>query len=261
MFGLALAIYRLFIVWNRSKKVIVVPATLCLVNAVCGYLTLGPLTTTFILLGFILLSLVSNVLCSVLIIWRVFRSANHSTPFSARFKLYQKVAEAIVQSAAIYSTASIALGLTFFFNPNNKPGFLVCLAVFPPLIGLVFSFIVLRMARTSAEDAARRSSHTGNDKRHTIIAPNRRSMSVQLHMPPFPPPAFHLATLDFPEDARVTDSSNASTNTVKPVNPLTRNNTSLAEDLGLEGPPGGNDLDVLDVRTSKSSWSDSGGLR
>lgn len=86
-------------------------------------------------------------------------------------------------------------------------------------------------------------------------------MSVQLHMPPFPPPAFHLATLDFPEDTRVTDSSNASTDTVKPVEPLTRNNSSLAEDLDLEGPPGGNDLDVLDVRTSKSSWSDSGGLR
>lgn len=125
--------------------------------------------------------------------------------------------------------------------------------------GLVFSFIVLRMARSSAEEAARRSSHTGNggvDKRHTIITPNRRPLSVQLHMPPFPPPAFHLATLDFPEDAQAMESSNASTNSVIPKEPLTRSNSSLAEDRDLEGPPGENDLDVPDIRTSKSSWVD-----
>ncbi|KAL1938122.1 hypothetical protein VTO73DRAFT_11951 [Trametes versicolor] len=170
--------------------------------------------------------------------------------------IFQKVAEAIVQSAAIYSTASIALALTFFLNPHNKPGFLVCLDVFPPLIGLVFSFIILRMARSSAEDASRLSSHTANctDKPRSVIRPRSRPLSVRLHIPPFPPPALQLATFDIREDIQETGSSNESTNSFKPAK-LKLQNSELAEDRDLEGPPREDDLGVLDIRGSKSSWN------
>ncbi len=45
---------------------------------------------------------------------------------------YRRVVEAIVQSAAIYSTASIALVVTSFLSPNI--GYVACLSVFPQLI-------------------------------------------------------------------------------------------------------------------------------
>ncbi len=87
---------------------------------------------------------------------------------------YRRVVEAIVQSAAIYSTASIALVVTSFLSPNI--GYVACLSVFPQLIvrscftgasfwtelipdtdgpaitlqGVVFTLIVIQIARKSA---------------------------------------------------------------------------------------------------------------
>lgn len=69
---------------------------------------------------------------SVLIIWRVFRSADQYMPPSTRLKLFGMVVEAIVQSAAIYSMASISLIITNVESIDI--GFEACLSIFPPLI-------------------------------------------------------------------------------------------------------------------------------
>ena len=82
---------------------------------------------------------------------------------------YHRLVEAIVQSAAIYSTASIALVVTFFLSPNI--GFPMCLSAFSQLIvrlsyclctnfappepsdvlqGVVFSLITIQLVRKSA---------------------------------------------------------------------------------------------------------------
>ncbi|OJT07005.1 hypothetical protein TRAPUB_2135 [Trametes pubescens] len=173
--------------------------------------------------------------------WRVFSksSVNRYTPLSARLKLFRKVTEAILQSAAIYSMASVTLIATLFISVDI--GFVVCIGVFPSL---------LRMARSSAEDATRLASHTLNgrvDNCRGVIPPSH-PMNVQLPIHPIPPATFHLSTLKFPEDAHATDSSNASTNSVKPVELLPRNMSSHAEDRDLEGTPGEIALGVLDIR-------------
>lgn len=138
----------------------------------CGYVTLGHLlkfefvrtpngdltVKIFTLLAFFCLSFTSNVLCSgtllglfytdargalqrpsfmadfssVLIIWRVFRNADQYTPPSTRLKRFGRVVEAIVQSAAIYSMASLSLIITNFESIDI--GFEACLSIFPPLI-------------------------------------------------------------------------------------------------------------------------------
>ncbi len=166
--------------------------------SVGGYITLTPLVAEqftpipFAPIAFFSLSFSSNVLCSgthpdlicttfvkmavqnsllyitdlalALIMWRVFSksSVNRYTPLSARLKLFRKVTEAILQSAAIYSMASVTLIATLFISVDI--GFVVCIGVFPSLIvsihsfqcfhsnvltrgaakGLVFFFIVLR---------------------------------------------------------------------------------------------------------------------
>ncbi|EIW62606.1 uncharacterized protein TRAVEDRAFT_42957 [Trametes versicolor FP-101664 SS1] len=233
LIGDTFMIYRVFLVWNRSRKVIILPAILCLIHGVCGYVTLGGLLLSepvfksdrflpvkiFTLLAFFCLSFTSNVLSSALIIWRVFRNANRYTPPSTRLKLYRMVVEAIVQSAAIYSMASLSLIIT---NVESiDVGFEVCLSLFPPLIGLVFSFIVLRMARSSAEDVARRlASHTRDwesDKPSCIITSHIRPTNVQLHTPPVPLPVSRLTTRELPTDAQTTYICNASTSSIKPA--------------------------------------------
>ena len=76
---------------------------------------------------------------SVLIMWRLLRSdmlvhAHWQWHSRAWFNLvrYRRVFEAIVQSAAVYSTASIALVVTSFLSPNI--GYVACLSIFSPLI-------------------------------------------------------------------------------------------------------------------------------
>ncbi|KAL1938121.1 hypothetical protein VTO73DRAFT_11950 [Trametes versicolor] len=271
LIGDVFMIYRLFLVWNRSRKVIILPAILCLVHGVCGYVTLGGLLSQsvidgwglsiaparlFTLLAFFSLSFTSNVSCSALIIWRVFRSMNQYTPPSARLKLFRTVVEAIVQSAAIYSMASLALVITTV--ASRYVGFNICISMFPSLIGLVFSFIVLRMARISEKDAAQLASsfHTGSgrptDKSRAATSPSR-PMNVRLPIPPIPPPVLDLATNNIPEDLHVTASSSASTSSAQPAEVLLRNSSSFAHDL--EGPPGEEVLGILNIRASKSLWN------
>ncbi|PIL26563.1 hypothetical protein GSI_12321 [Ganoderma sinense ZZ0214-1] len=75
-----------------------------------------------------------------LIMWRVLRlkssEAQEHWGWHSRaifnFVRYRRVFEAIVQSAAIYSAASISLLVTLFISHNV--GFYACLSVFPPLI-------------------------------------------------------------------------------------------------------------------------------
>ena len=79
-------------------------------------------------------------LCQVLIMWRVLRQKGsevqdhwdwHSLAIF-NFVRYRRVFAAIIQSAAIYSVASISLLVTTLISPNI--GFYACLSVFPPLI-------------------------------------------------------------------------------------------------------------------------------
>ena len=71
--------------------------------------------------------------------WRVLRTIDHAqahwewhsrTWFN--LILYRRVLEALIQSAAMYSVASIALVITSFLSPNV--GYAVCLSVFSQLI-------------------------------------------------------------------------------------------------------------------------------
>lgn len=75
-----------------------------------------------------------------LLVWRVLRSkgpeVDDSWKWHSRaifnFVRYRRVFEAIIQSAAIYSTASLSLLITTFVSPNI--GLYACLCAFPPLI-------------------------------------------------------------------------------------------------------------------------------
>ncbi|CDO73382.1 hypothetical protein BN946_scf185013.g16 [Trametes cinnabarina] len=125
LIGDAFIIFRVYIIWGRKTKVVVLPAILVMVDA-------------------------------GLIMWRTLRSTyGPAAPkvISRRFGLkHRKVVEAILQSAAIYSAASIVLIITYFISPTVA--YSACVGIFPSLIGLVFSFIVLRLARRSRENAA-----------------------------------------------------------------------------------------------------------
>ncbi|KAL1938112.1 hypothetical protein VTO73DRAFT_11941 [Trametes versicolor] len=246
LIGDSFMIYRLFLVCNRSRKAVGFPAMLFLLNLLCGYLALAPGPGfAFIPLSFFLFSFLCNAVCSALIMRHVLRNINQYTSLSARLQLFRKVVEAIVQSAAIYSTASFALGITLICSPAI--GFDACIGVFSSLIGLVFSFIVLRLARSAAGDAARLDPHTqdrGADGCRDAIE-TCRPMSVLLHIPAFLPPTLQQSSVRFSNDVQLAESLVI---IIKPAEVLLRN-VPCFDDVNvsnLEGRLGEDDLNVLD---------------
>ncbi|KAI0669072.1 hypothetical protein C8Q78DRAFT_227947 [Trametes maxima] len=167
LIGDGFMIYRAYIVWDRRWLLIVPPAILLLVEVVLGYITasLGTLHVSDAQAKncvdiWCILSVVLNILCSGLIMQRILwpenrvRVCNTATKYKS---VRRRVVESVIQSAAIYSFASISFGVTSYLSP--KIGFPVCHSLFPPVIGLVFLLIVIRINR---------NAHTGESSSDTM---------------------------------------------------------------------------------------------
>ncbi|TFK84489.1 hypothetical protein K466DRAFT_577280 [Polyporus arcularius HHB13444] len=143
LIGDGFMIYRLYRVFSRWWPVIVLPTFLLLLDAVIGY------TSTFTgIVGFYM-SAVNNR--------------------KSKLKIW-KVIEATVQSTAIYSAAAVSLVITFV--NSTAVGYPTCLNVFPALIGLVFSFIVIRVALNARAAARPDSQYRGSSTGRTTYASN-----------------------------------------------------------------------------------------
>ncbi|OSD03869.1 hypothetical protein PYCCODRAFT_208126 [Trametes coccinea BRFM310] len=167
LIGDGFMIYRAYIVWDRMWVVIVAPSILLLVEVVLGYITSGmgslnatPAQAKDCVDIWCIISVVLNILCSGLImkriLWPVSRVRACTTTKTKSIR--RRVVESVIQSAAIYSVASISFGITSFLSPNI--GFPVCHSLFPPVIGLVFLLIVIRINR-NASNGDSTTSDTG----------------------------------------------------------------------------------------------------
>ncbi|KAH9903320.1 hypothetical protein C8Q73DRAFT_47274 [Cubamyces lactineus] len=199
----AMMMYRVLVVWARRRIVLVAPAILTAIGVATGY---GSLIEGSILnfngfpVPFCIATICTNVLCTVLIMWRILRSSHGSMvpiPITRRFALARRVAEAIVQSAAIYTVASASLLITY--STSQADGYLACLNIFPSLIGLIFSFIVLRLAKqrpTPDSDSTHWQTRRISARLHenddcTLTLPMTRCSSIYLT----PPLQIHLSPL------------------------------------------------------------------
>ncbi|OJT07010.1 hypothetical protein TRAPUB_2140 [Trametes pubescens] len=146
-------IYRAFVIWERQWKIIALPLILLILDAISGYLSTTPKGDNLtMMILFPCASFLTNSLSTALIMWRVLAGGGANTAQVARFTLYRRVITAIVQSAAVYSVASITLLVTVSVSPDSA--YATCLTMFPPFIGLIFSLVVLRLARRSAASDA-----------------------------------------------------------------------------------------------------------
>ncbi|KAI0742382.1 hypothetical protein C8Q80DRAFT_904171 [Daedaleopsis nitida] len=123
-------IYRLYVVWNWRKYVVAIPILLLLSNTIIGYTLLFFRNNLVLMPTFYILSFLTNAVCTVLIMWRVIRSRSGLSGGS-HLSLWA-VVEAIVESAAIYSAASLALIISFFVSKNVV--YRACLNTFTVLI-------------------------------------------------------------------------------------------------------------------------------
>ncbi|KAI0753775.1 hypothetical protein C8Q74DRAFT_336231 [Fomes fomentarius] len=148
--------YRLWIVWGRAWWIAVVPALSLFSTGVAGYgacyqFTLISSATAIFqsnlqpwITSFFCLSLGTNLICTFLITARIMWSNRRVRKYRAANVATSQwdVIETLIQSAAIYSAGLASLLGTYAAGSNAQ---YVCLDALQPLIGLVFTLIIIRV--------------------------------------------------------------------------------------------------------------------
>ncbi|KAI0351179.1 hypothetical protein OH77DRAFT_1411426 [Trametes cingulata] len=149
--------YRLFIVWNRTWWILCIPSVLLLATAVAGYgacVEIGLAKEGNAIFAdnlqpwiraFFSLSLTTNLLATFLIAARIMWSNRRVRQYragGAAAGSHWEVIETMIQSAAIYSAALASLLGTYLAGSNAQ---YVCLDALQPLIGVVFTLIIIRV--------------------------------------------------------------------------------------------------------------------
>ncbi|KAM5539329.1 hypothetical protein V8D89_007020 [Ganoderma adspersum] len=232
--------YRAYIVWDRSVRVIVLPAILLVGEVVIGYYISfsGPIVmknlqtdaascVDALVQAFFILSAVTNLLSTALIMKRILTSSvgSHDViPRASCRGAKWRVFESILQSAAIYSVASISLAATSFTSPTIA--FPALHSVFPSVIGIVFLLIVVRITRGGPSGSAGSPAELGRRSMHQLNGSSCQIPSLNLSTA-----AVHA--VDVERRGRL--SSPLSSPIAIHVSVLTTSDTSSIEWPGLQG--------------------------
>ncbi|KAI0328846.1 hypothetical protein GY45DRAFT_1372082 [Cubamyces sp. BRFM 1775] len=171
--------YRLYIVWNRAWWVLIIPVLLLIATTVAGFgvcIEIGltkpgnPIFANNLqpwIRAFFALSLTTNLFATVLITGRIMWANRRVRDYRANGGAtgsHWEVIETMIQSAAIYSAALIAVLGTYLANSNAQ---YVCLDSIQPLIGIVFTLIIIRVGLASTmNDSVRGGSGDGLPHHH-----------------------------------------------------------------------------------------------
>ncbi|KAJ6459593.1 hypothetical protein C8R45DRAFT_1109459 [Mycena sanguinolenta] len=194
-------IFRTFVVWNRRWLIITLPSMLCLAHFIVSVLSIVPYAvrersnpdvwaSVNGLTIMISLTLSTNVICTGLIVFRimqihrrvVFMVANTHRSVSMKFL------SIVVESASIYTAALVA---TMIVLRSQSFVFFVFVDCLSPLIGLVFSYIIIRVSRgtsygestmntTSISEVHYRVNNRDSESGLTISARSGRKTEVQI---------------------------------------------------------------------------------
>ncbi|KAJ7164440.1 hypothetical protein C8R46DRAFT_312340 [Mycena filopes] len=156
----AFIIFRTFIVWNGNWLIVVLPILLCAANLASSFwvtIALARLDTDGpeiwgnivwkSLNTFLSLSLATNIICTALIAFRILQvnrrlNANGMSSLGPGYGI--RVVTVIVESAAIYTLLLVAILISNSVESFVNFVFFDCT---PPTIGLVFSYIIIRVSR------------------------------------------------------------------------------------------------------------------
>jgi len=148
-----LLVYRTYIVWGRKFWVVIMPALLLGLDAVLSVWVTWSinqissssnlLASTSVALSkyFFIVTLALNLLCTSLTGLRIWNINHKLRSYPAGLNRRNHVLSAILESTAIYT--AILVGLIGTSVTDNSAGF-VLLNLIPPVIGSVFSYVVIR---------------------------------------------------------------------------------------------------------------------
>jgi len=194
LIGDSCIIYRCFIVWQRNIWVILLPLLLlvsCIVTG-AGVLTnfsrISPNTEVFSLTKwvatFFTMSLATNVICTVLISFRIWSVDRATGTCRQSESTLRPVLAVVVESGAIYSASLVALLATFL--SHSWAQYIVIDAV-TPIIGIVFTMIIVRIGLSVAWQT--QSGHAVATLQYNIPQSSSAFSESQSHSP-----AVHVTT-------------------------------------------------------------------
>ncbi|KAI0077645.1 hypothetical protein K474DRAFT_1707115 [Panus rudis PR-1116 ss-1] len=168
----ALIVFRTFIIWGRSYRIIVLPILLLLADMGTAFWFNWSLTankiedqvvhspTWQITKYFCAVTLALNFLCTFLIAWKIWRTQRITNTYLTPGNHQLGGALIIIlESAAIYSALLFAvLGLALAGNG----AVFVILNLMPPVIGVIFFYVILRSSKGSSQFFSTTQQNTGN---------------------------------------------------------------------------------------------------
>lgn len=145
--------YRLYMVWDRNLYIVILPIMMLLATGVTGYGACYEEAVATGIFGnnirpwitaFFSTSLATNVIATILIAYRIWHSGRKVRRYRASglTNSHWPVIETVVQSAAIYSAALVALLGCYIANSFAQ---YTVLDAMTPLIGVVFTLIIIRV--------------------------------------------------------------------------------------------------------------------
>lgn len=183
-----LLLYRTYVVWGRNYLVVIIPFLILAADAGMGIWFNWSITVAVpgrsVLVSnvfarskyFYIATLSFNVICTALIgfkIWIIQRSVAHSANAS---QLGGSILSIILESAGIYTAVQVVLIVT---SATGSSSMFILLNGIPPLVGSVFSYVILRSSSDSARYGRSSESNTGlkngGESFSHISRPNRFS--------------------------------------------------------------------------------------
>ncbi|KAJ8093495.1 hypothetical protein AAF712_002275 [Marasmius tenuissimus] len=157
-------VYRVYAFWSHRPLVLVVPFLLAIADAVSGVLlmTQTPKMKTYSTptrgsivphaMAFYSFTFALNILCTGLIASRIFVSELQNGK-SSSLKL-RKIAEIVIESAAIYSACLIPLLVCVLGSAETYNIQWLFIRPLPSIVGLTFSLIIIRIGSGACERAS-----------------------------------------------------------------------------------------------------------
>ncbi|KAJ6522324.1 hypothetical protein DFH09DRAFT_1191662 [Mycena vulgaris] len=138
-------IYRLYIVWCRSKPIIILPVlaafgfTGCAIVLILDIKKLGNIAAVVSLTGF-LLTLATNIYCTVAISWKIYAITKACMPTGGT-NLRDLIAM-FVESSALYTSCALFYAISHQINDNSQ---LFAVATLPPIAGIANALLQARI--------------------------------------------------------------------------------------------------------------------
>ncbi|KAK7693605.1 hypothetical protein QCA50_003174 [Cerrena zonata] len=166
MLGDGVAIYRCWIIWDRSYKVIALPGVLLIASIISGYMVCGlyatfdPTTSVFDpklthwVRTFYSVAVVQSAITTGLMAYRIYQAEKRTAKYRTGQSPLRPVLYILLESASLLFFVELVLLTLYAANYNCQ---YLMLEPVTPLVGITFTAITLRISLRSAEGTSKRS--------------------------------------------------------------------------------------------------------